>query len=94
MADHATDAARWIAEHPDGMALFERFALAMAARKRRFGINLLRERVRWEAAFAWSQADDAFKVNNNHSPYIARALIARHPHLADYIDTRATRTAP
>lgn len=74
--------------NPQALALFERFALDLAARGQRFGINLIRERVRWECSFAYS---GAFKVCNTHSPYIARRLIQRHPHLADHLDLRETR---
>ena len=81
-------AEEWIESNPHVVALFERFALELAGRNRRFGINLIRERVRWECAFAY---EDDFKVCNTHSPYIARHLIAKHPHLAAFVETRATK---
>ena len=80
----------WMERHPEVLELFERFALALAAKRKRFGINLIRERVRWEIAF--DRRDDDYKINNSHAPYIARMLIARHPHLADCLELRRTRT--
>lgn len=88
---HREKALAWIDENPQAMALFERFALEMAARGRSFGIGFIAERVRWEAAVAWS---GDFKVNNNFRAYIARELIRRHPHLSDLIECRHTKDEP
>jgi hypothetical protein len=83
---HAAAAREWIDANPEAFAMFERFALELAAKGRRFGIALVTERVRWEVAFNYDKTD--WKINNSHRAYIARELIARHPKLADLIETR------
>ena len=79
---------RWMDEHPETMALFEKLALQAAARGRKFGIALLTERVRWEYTVEMDQPSDTYKICNNHRAYIARELIKRHPHLGDFIEIR------
>ena len=85
-------AQRWIDRNAEAMRLFEQFALEMARAGRRFGAKLLFERVRWEVYLQTDSASD-FKLNNNYTPYVARWLIDRHPHLAQHIETRRTKTA-
>jgi hypothetical protein len=82
----------WIEEHPQVFALFERFALQMVERNRRFGIGQLAERVRWEVAMTWTKDMDGFRINNNHRAYLARELINRHPKIADFIELRRLRS--
>lgn len=81
---------QWMDEHPEYMALFEQFAAQMVAKKRRFGISALTERVRWETALQW---DDSPKINNSFRAYIARELVQRNPELAEFIETRVTKAA-
>ncbi|HYG67725.1 MAG TPA: hypothetical protein VD838_08705, partial [Anaeromyxobacteraceae bacterium] len=71
--DVRDNAEAWMAAHPDVVAMFERFALDLATRGRRFGINLLRERVRWECAYEYGR--EPFKFCNSFSPYVARRLV-------------------
>lgn len=79
----------WMDEHPEAMALFERLALQAVKAKRRFGIGLLTERVRWEAKV--SRWVDGFKINNNHRAYIARELVRRYPSLSAWLELRTVR---
>lgn len=90
--DYRAKAERWVKEHPHVFALFERFALQMVERGRRFGIGQLAERVRWEVAMSWTKDDDGFRINNNHRAYLARELINRHPKVADFIELRRLRS--
>ena len=79
--------AEWITQHPKAGALLIRFAQELAARKRRFGIGLLTERLRWEAAIeGW--ADDEYKVNNSYRAYLARWLIMQDPRLEQFVRFR------
>ena len=84
------EAERFIAEHPEVYALFKQFAMQLLATRRRFGISLLTERVRWEVFTTWATDDRGLKINNNHRPYIARKLIEDEPRLADLIQCRVT----
>jgi hypothetical protein len=87
--DTRAEAEAWMQRNPDVYRLFERFALAMADRGRRFGINQLREKVRWETNYDWG--DEAFKFCNTYSPYVARQLLRDHPHLEHYMRCRPTK---
>jgi hypothetical protein len=84
-------AENWIATNPQVYGLFERFALEMYARGKKFGVGLLTERVRWECAIT-STSDDGFKINNNHRAYIGRKLVADHPQLQGLLSFRETRS--
>lgn len=79
----------WLADNPQVFALFEKFALRMVERRRKFGIGLLAERVRWEVAM--TTEGDEYKVNNNYRAYIARKLVERHPEIGEFIDMRKVR---
>lgn len=79
----------WMDGHPDGMALFEKFALELADRRLRLGMKAIAERVRWE--FMVSRDGDDWKINNSYVSWIARELIRRHPHLAEFIELRRTK---
>lgn len=81
-------AREWVAKYPQVYRMFERYALQMAQRGRRFGMRLLVERVRWEYRFTY---DEEFKINNNLTPYLARWLTREHPELAGLLEFRCTR---
>lgn len=89
--DLRAEAQRFIEEHPEVYALFERFALEAAAKRRPFGIGLLAERVRWEAIVVGGASEDGYKVNNNHRAYLARKLLADHPQLEGLLRFRRTQ---
>lgn len=78
----------WIDENPVAFGMFEQFALELGSKGRKFGINLLRERVRWECTFRW---DGEFKICNSFSPYIARRLLKQYPHLKAYMICHKTQ---
>ena len=81
-------AAEWMDAHPHIMRRFQRLALDAASRGKKFGAKALAERVRWDSSI---EGDERWKVPNNHVAYVARELIRRHPHLADYMDTHRTK---
>ena len=70
-------AIKWMRHNMNVVAIFEQFAGRLIARNRYFGINLLRERVRWECIYEYG--DDSYKFCNNFSPYVARYLLWKHP---------------
>lgn len=82
------EAIAWMRRSPHVLALFEEFGRQLVERRRRFGVNLLRERVRWETTF---QYDDPLKVSNNYSPYVARHLLHVHPEWAPYVECKRTQ---
>jgi len=84
-------AEEWITANPVIYALTERFALEMASKKKKFGIALLFERVRWEIKVTAQPDEDGFKLNNNHRAYVARRLVQDHPDLAQFLSFRTTK---
>lgn len=91
MNRHRAQAAAWIADNPQAFALFERFALQMAARSRSFGMKALAEKVRWEVMATWDKDADNYRLNNNLPAYLGRELVARYPELAAFIEFRRCR---
>jgi hypothetical protein len=82
--------AQWIEAHPRIFAEIEARALETAGNGKRFGIQRVVEEVRWD----WRQRDgetEEFYINNNHTAYLARALVERHPWLAELLSFRQTR---
>jgi len=77
--DNRQRAINWMNKHPFVMNMFTRFALELAERNKNFGINLLRERVRWELFYEYE--DEEYKFPNEYSPFIARRLAYQHPKL-------------
>lgn len=86
--DIRENAEAWIQRNPSVMSSLERYALEMAALKRHFGMKLIVERARYQTAF---QADGQWKLNNSYTAYVARELVRRHPHLANYLTFRRTK---
>jgi hypothetical protein len=89
--DHAAAAAAWIDTHPRAIAIFERMALARAQARQRFGMKALVEAVRWHYAIERTDQDLEWKLNNNHTAFIARWLCAKHPQIEECIELRRTR---
>lgn len=67
----------WMRNNRKVVGMFEKFAQQLVDRNRRFGINLLRERVRWECVYEYGDA--TYKFCNDFSPYVARYLLWKHP---------------
>ncbi len=81
----------WIEANPEAMTLMERYALVAKAAGRRVGARLLVERVRWELMV--ETRGSKFRINNNVAPYVARALIEKHPDLESVLELRELRSA-
>ena len=78
----------WIEANPGVYELFLRFAREMKETRRPLSAKLLAERVRWELAF---QKKGDYKLNNNHTAYIARRLIMDDPSLEPFLKFRKTQ---
>ena len=84
----------WKKDNPTAFALLERLALDCLKRGRRFSTRALVHRARWEAAMTWEKDDYGFRINDHHSPYLARDLIQLHPHMERLIERRTIKDAP
>jgi hypothetical protein len=80
-SDLRREAEKWIEDHPDVVAAFEQVALREAGKRRRFGMKMVAERVRWEFGY---------QFGNRYVAYIARHLVQKHPHIARWIRMAAT----
>jgi hypothetical protein len=78
----------WVEEYPQVYALFEKFALQLAERKRHFGMKQIAERVRFEVALTWEKDEDGFRVNNNYISYIGRMIAEKHPQIKEFVEFR------
>ena len=71
------------AKHPEVYAALSKFAHQWRDRKgpdARLGIKMVIERVRWELSLG--AKDETPRLNNNHSAFYARLLMAQEPALA------------
>lgn len=80
--------AQWIKRYPLVSELFLRYCRQMAEKRRRFGISLITERVRWEIHLT---TGEEYKLNNNHRAYIARWVIAKDPSIEPWLVFRKVR---
>lgn len=60
--------------------------------RRRIGIRMLWEVVRWQYERQTTDPSSSFKANDHYHSRYARLLIARHPEWADAFETRELRT--
>lgn len=59
--------------------------------RRRIGIGMLFEVLRWDYYRHTDDPTSEFKLNNNHRAYYARAIMADHPDLKDLFETRIVK---
>lgn len=81
-------AIHWMCENMKVVEMFEKFGQQLVDRARCFGVNLLRERVRWECVYEFD--GDDYKFRNDFSPYVARYLLWKHPDWAPYMTCKRT----
>ena len=74
--------------------LFVQYACdAKAAGRQRYSAKAILERIRWHVSI--ETAGDAFKINNNWAPDLARKLARELPdEFADFFETRERRATP
>jgi hypothetical protein len=77
----------WMSNHRHIIDIFEKYARPLVYRDRFFGINLIREVVRWEAVYEY---ETPYKFPNDFSPYVARYLLWKHPSWRENIECRFT----
>ena len=93
MRDLVAEFEKFDAENPKLWLLFCRFCdQAIAVGRRKLGVSLIIERIRWEV-FITTTSDDDFKINNNHRAYYARKWLAAHPEYPGFFETRKVRNS-
>lgn len=69
-------------DNPDIVNAFEQFLFeTLAAGKKRYSSDALFHRVRWWSEIETRKLADDFKLNNNHTAYLARFFMASYPEL-------------
>ncbi len=87
ITSHRRAAIVWMRANMNVVALFEKFAGQMVERRKKFGINLLRERVRWQSLYEYDKEE--YKFCNSFSPYVARYLLHKHPEWKAFMRCKA-----
>lgn len=67
---------------------FERFALMVIQKRRRYGAKAIMERVRWHTM---ESGGDDFKINNNYTAYYVRKFEALNPKHKDFFKKRSIK---
>lgn len=73
-------------------ALEQLTANLVARGRRKIGIKMLLEVLRWDYQMKTEDPNSDFKINNNYAPYYARLIIERNPQWADVFELRAIRS--
>lgn len=60
--------------------------------RKRIGIKMLFEVLRWNYYMETSDPNSDFKINNNYAPYYSRLLIDKHPEWANVFELRTIRS--
>jgi hypothetical protein len=84
--------ARFAKFHADNPHIYQRLVSlarrAKAAGRRRLGIRVLWERMRWELEVETLRADGAPKLNNNYTGKYVRLIQRLEPDLREFFETR------
>lgn len=60
--------------------------------RRRIGINMLFEVLRWNYYMETNDPNSDFKINNNYAPYYSRLIIEENPQWANVFELRTIRS--
>lgn len=60
--------------------------------RKRIGIKMLFEVLRWNYYMETSDPNSDFKINNNYAPYYSRLLIEKNPEWANVFELRTIRS--
>ena len=79
--------------NPQVFNAFESMSRELTNRgRKRIGIKMLFEVLRWNYYMETSDPNSDFKINNNYAPYYSRLLIDKHPEWADVFELRTIRS--
>ena len=78
--------------NPDVYRALERLALQMWERgRRRIGIGMLFEVLRWDYYLQTNDPNSDLKLNNNYRAYYARLLMSNHPEWVGLFKTKKVK---
>ena len=87
--NYRAEALEWIRTHPEGWQLLVELALIRARMGRRFAMKALVARARWDASNNLFTPAGGYKLNNNHTAYLARELARLYPEIRPFKFRRA-----
>jgi hypothetical protein len=80
--------------NPEVFALLERFTQQVVDRgRRKIGIRMLWERVRWEVMLSTEDPCSDYKINDHYHSRYVRLLIKAHPEWESLFELRKLRAA-
>ena len=77
----------WRKENGDVLRVIKQHCLRLYREKRRFGLRLVINYVRFNEYFS-QYRDEPYRISNNHTPYIARELLGEYPEMKEYLSIR------
>ena len=92
--NYRAEALEWIRTHPEAWQLLVELALIRARMGRRFAMKALVARARWDAPNNLFTPAGGYKLNNNHTAYLARELVRRHPEVRPFMKFRRAGDEP
>jgi len=60
--------------------------------RKRVGIKMLMEVLRWNYQMKTDDPNSDFKINNNYAPHYSRLLLSRHPNWENVFELRELRS--
>lgn len=79
--------------NPQVYANLEKLATQLIAKgRRKIGIGLLTEVLRWEFYLQTEDPNSEYAINNNYRSYYARLLVERHPEWNEAFELRHLRS--
>ena len=81
----------FLADNPRVWILFTRYAFQLIhAGHRHYSARAIVHRIRWHTDIS-TRSDDRFKINNNHSAYLARKFIQEYPKHKGFFHVREVK---
>jgi len=79
--------------NPQVFSALEKMTTELTNRgRKRIGIKMLFEVLRWNYYMETNDPNSDFKINNNYAPYYSRLLIDKHPEWANVFELRTIRS--
>ena len=79
--------------NPQVFSALEKMTTELTNRgRKRIGIKMLFEVLRWNYYMDTNDPNSDFKINNNYAPYYSRLLIDKHPEWANVFELRTIRS--
>ena len=74
--NYAKEFVTYFQENPEMWDMYQRFGLEAAKTRKRFGIGMIAERIRWESMI---HGTGEYKVQSNFRAFYARLLLWKYP---------------